>query len=466
MSSTESRPSPATGKYLTAPVSSTEMPKGIPYIVGNEAAERFSYYGLLAILAVFLTTHLRGPSGELAPLDENTANEWQHYFMAAVYAFPILGAILSDWLFGKYRMIISVSVLYVLGHAVLALMDFPRFTGIDPRYLLGLGLALIAIGAGGIKPCVSAHVGDQFGEQNQHLITKAFGWFYFSVNLGATISMPLTPWLLARFGPGWAFGVPGIAMAIAAFVFWLGRYKFVHIPAGGRAFVRETFGDDGLRAIGNLVPLYIFIIPFWCLFDQTHSVWVHQATRMYLMGFDPDVLPAQMQVVNSIFVLVFIPLFTYVVYPFLGRFFVVTPLRKIGIGLFITVAAFVIPSLIQESIDAGGAPHIGWQFLAYALMTAAEIMVSITGLEFSYTQAPRRMKSFVMGVFLLSITLGNLFTAQINGYIVAQKAAGNNFLEGARYFWFFTGVMAVTAVLFVFWSQFYRGRTFIQGEQD
>ena len=87
-----------------------KCPSGIPYIVGNEAAERFSYYGMLAILFVFLTEHLRDASGNLAPLDENTANEWQHNFMAAVYAFPIVGAILSDWLFGKYRTIISVSL--------------------------------------------------------------------------------------------------------------------------------------------------------------------------------------------------------------------------------------------------------------------------------------------------------------------------------------------------------------------
>ena len=459
------------GRYLTTPIASSEMPPGIPYIVGNEAAERFSYYGLLAIIAVFLTKYLRDVSGNLAPMDENAANALQHDFMAAVYAFPIIGAILSDWLFGKYRMIVSVSLLYVAGHAILAFMDFPQITGIGPKTLFVVGLALIAMGAGGIKPCVSSHLGDQFGEQNKHLITKAFGWFYFSINLGSTVSMPLTPWLLEYYGPAWAFGVPGIAMAIAAVVFWIGRYKYVHIPPAGNAFFRETFSRDGLRAVANLVPLYLFIIPFWCLFDQTHSQWVHQAKHMgmdhvELIGLDPKVLPAQMQTVNAILVMAFIPLFTYVIYPFLGRFFEVTPLRKIGIGLFVTAIAFVVPSLVQREIDAGGAPHIAWQLLAYALITAGEIMVSITSLEFSYTQAPRKMKSFVMGVYLLSITAGNLFTSEVNERIAESKAAGNTLLEGANYYWFFTIVMAVTAVLYVIFSQFYRGRTYIQGEAD
>jgi POT family proton-dependent oligopeptide transporter len=453
-------------KYRTTPYDIETMPPGIPYIIGNEAAERFSYYGLLAILAVFFTHYLRDVSGTLAPMDENTANEWQHNFMAAAYAFPIVGAILSDWLFGKYRTIIFVSMLYVAGHATLALADFPTITGIDPRSVIFIGLALIAIGAGGIKPCVSAHVGDQFGKNNAHLLPKAFGWFYFSINLGSTISMPLTPWLLKHYGPGWAFGVPGLAMAFAAFVFWLGRYRFVHIPPGGSKFFQEVLSNDGLRAIANLIPLYLFIIPFWCLFDQTHSSWVHQAKKMNLLGFDPEVLPSQMQTVNAILVMAFIPLFTYGLYPLLGRWFAVTPLRKIGIGLFLTAASFTIPSLIQVSIDAGGAPHIGWQVLAYMLMTAAEVMVSITALEFSYTQAPRKMKSLIMGVYLLSVTLGNLLTAQVNSFIADQRAAGNTYLDGANYFWFFTIVMSVTAGLYVVWSQFYRGQTYIQGDDQ
>jgi POT family proton-dependent oligopeptide transporter len=452
-------------KYRTSPVLSPDMPSGIPYIVGNEAAERFSYYGVIAILALFLTDHLRNVSGALAPMDEHIANEWQHNFIAAVYAFPFVGAIVSDCIWGKYKTIIRVSLLYCLGHAILALMDFPQLTGIDPRMLLMVGLGCLAVGAGGIKPCVSANVGDQFSRENQHLIAKAFGWFYFSINLGSTVSMPLTPWLLAEYGAGWAFGVPGIAMAVATLVFWLGRHKFVHIPPGGMGFFREMFSGDGLRAIFNLVPLYLFLIPFWSLFDQTHSSWVHQAKRMYLAGFDPEKFPAQLQTVNAVMVLAFIPLFTYGVYPLLGRWFTVTPIRKIGIGLFVAALAFMVSSLIQQNIDAGGAPHFLWQILAYAVITSAEIMVSITALEFSYTQAPRKMKSLIMGVFLLSMTFGNLFTAQVNKYIADQKEAGRIVLEGADYFWFFTIVMFVTAVVYVVWSQFYRGGTYIQGEE-
>jgi POT family proton-dependent oligopeptide transporter len=456
-------------KYRTTPIQSTQMPPGVPYIIGNELAERFSYYGMSGILFAFLTGHLIDASGNRTPMSAEQAKEWTHYFIGAVYAFPIVGAIVSDWLLGKYRTIVSVSLLYCVGHAVLAVMDYPQLTRVEPRWMLAIGLALISMGAGGIKPCVSAHVGDQFGKANEHLIAKAFGWFYFSINLGSTFSMLLTPWLLDHpsFGPAWAFGVPGVVMALATFVFWLGRHKFVHIPPAGNKFFAETFSRDGMRAILNLIPLYLLIFPFFTLFDQTHSSWVDQAKEMDCVVFGYKLLPSQIQAINPILILILIPLFSYVVYPMLGRMFEVTPLRKIAIGLFVTAASFAIIALAQQRIDAGQTPHFTWQLVAYVVITAAEVMVSITALEFSYTQAPKKMKSLIMGVYLLvAIALGNFFTAWVNAYIKEQKSQGSVVLEGANYYWFFTAVMLATACIFIIFMQFYRGRTYIQGEDQ
>jgi len=121
-------------------------------------------------------------------------------------------------------------------------------------------------------------------------------------------------------------------------------------------------------------------------------------------------LPSQLQAVNPLFILLFVPLFSYLIYPAIDRVFPLTPLRKIGLGMFLTVPAFAISGLIQVWIDGGATPSIGWQVLAYGLLTAAEVMVSITCLEFSYTQAPPSIKSIVMSLYLASIALGNEFT--------------------------------------------------------
>ena len=454
-------------KYLTKPTATTRMPSGIPYIIGNEAAERFSYYGMSGILFVFLTEYLKDKSGGSSHMSPEKAREWVHYFIAAVYAFPILGAILSDSVWGKYRTILCVSLLYCFGHGLLAIMDYPSITDIEPKWMMAAGLVCLAVGAGGIKPCVSAHVGDQFGKLNQHLITKVFGWFYFSINIGAVLAMIVCPRLLEHYGPAWAFGVPGVLMALATLTFWLGRNKFVHIPPGGKGFLKEALSAKGIRAIMNLIPLYLFIFPFFMLFDQTHSAWIEQAKSMNndFVFYKP--LPAELQSVNPALILLFIPLFTYFVYPGVNRVFTLTPLRKIGIGLFLAAASFAIIALAQQRIDAGHTPHMMWQVVAYIVLTAGEVMVSITALEFSYTQAPKKMKSFVMGLYLLvAIALGNIITAQINGYLHTQKEAGAPMLQGANYYWFFTIFMIIAAVLYVIWSQFYRGGTFIQGESE
>lgn len=396
------------------------MPPGIPYIISNEAAERFSFYGMRTILVIFMAKYLWLMDGKGGtPMSNAEATEHYHSFAAWVYFTPLFGALLSDIFLGKYRTIIVLSVVYCLGHAALACMGMFG----QSQWWLFAGLALICLGSGGIKPCVSAHVGDQFGSRNSHLITRIYNWFYFSINLGSFVSTLLTPWLLQWYGPHWAFGVPGVLMAIATVLFWMGRNKFVHVPAGGLKFFRELFSREGLFALAKLIPLFLFIAAFWALYDQTGSSWVFQAAQMDRNFLGTTWLESQIQAVNPILILTFIPLFTFAVYPAIGRVFRLTPLRKIGIGFVLMVATFGLSALIQTWIDGGGKPSIGWQFLAYALITASEIMVSIVGLEFAYTQAPKNMKSMIMSLYLLSVFVGNMLTSRINHHIQIPSAA-------------------------------------------
>lgn len=439
--------------YQTAPSPTRGMPPGIPYIIGNEAAERYSFYGMRAILVIFMTKYLMGSGGELDVMSEDQAKAWFHTFVTAVYFFPFLGAIVADGFLGKYRTIILLSVIYCLGHLTLALDE--------TRTGLVLGLGLIAVGAGGIKPCVSAHVGDQFGRTNAYLFPKVFGWFYFSINVGALMSILFAEPLLERFGPSVAFGVPGVLMAIATFAFWMGRKVFVHIPAGGVGFLKELFSKDGLAALGKLFIIYAFIAMFWALFDQQGSAWVLQAEKMD-KNFIIEWGASQFQWLNPALVLLFIPLFNRVIYPAMDKIWPLTPLRKIGLGLFLTVPAFLLPAWLETRLAAGEHVNISWQITSYVVMTAAEILVSITALEFSYTQAPKKMKSLVMGAFFLSVSLGNLFTAGVNFFI--QNPDGTSKLAGANYYLFFAATMFITAVLFVPVAMWFKERTYIQDE--
>ena len=425
-------------RYRTEALPINGNPPGIPFIIGNEAAERFSYYGMRAVLVVFMTQHLMGADGRPAPMSEAEATGWFHLFVSATYFTPLLGALLADGWLGKYRTILALSVVYCLGHLVLALDD--------TRSGLLLGQSLIALGAGGIKPCVSAHVGDQFAPTNRHRLSRIYSWFYFAINAGAFSSMLITPWLMSRHGPAAAFAVPGLLMALATVLFWLGRHQFAHVPAAGGAALRLALAPEGRQALKRLGLIYPFVAVFWALFDQTGSSWVLQARHMdpVMLGF--TVLPSQIQAANPLLILLLTPLFFYGLYPALERHVRLTPLRRIGIGMLLASLSFVLAAWLQTRIDAGGRPSLGWQLLDYGILTSAEILVSITCLEYSYTQAPRLLKSLVMAFYLLSVAAGNMFTSTVNFLMIGPDGVSR--LHGAAYFWLFAGLMLATAVLF------------------
>lgn len=474
--------------YLTAPPKLTTWPPGVPYIIGNEAAERFSYYGMNSILTIFMTKYLLDKMGHLSVMPAAAAEFWYHSFVSVLYILPLIGAVLADAVFGKFKVVFWLSIVYCLGHATLALIGSSVAHTIEPRYLLALGLILIAMGAGGIKPCVSTNVGDQFGETNKHLLPKLFNWFYFSINAGSAFSTLLIPWLLepytadpngfiARMGPSVvsflenprlhspdiAFGLPGIFMLLATIFFWAGRRKFVHIPpVGVRAYAAAIFDRDTGKTILNVLMPVPFVAVFWALWQQNFSSWIVQAESMDRHLFGIEWLSSQIQTVNPLFILIMLPVFAYAVYPLVEKVIPLTPLRKMGAGLFVTAASFFMVAVIQKWIDAGDKPSIIWQVWAFVILTVGETLVSPVHLEFSYTQGPVKMKSLIMCTYLLAISLGNQLTAVVNWFI--QNPDGSLKLQGASYFMFFVWVMLGTAVLFAVVTPFYKGRTFLQDQ--
>ena len=479
----------AKSEYLTSPPKISGWPPGVPYIIGNEAAERFSYYGMNSIVVIFWTTYLVNKAGQPAHMSTEEADAWYHTFVSALYFLPLLGGILADAFFGKFWVVFWLSIVYCAGHGVLALMGSAVAHVIDPVWLSAIGLFLIALGAGGIKPCVSTNVGDQFGETNKHLLPKLFNWFYFTINAGSAFSTILIPFLLNPYkadpdgliarllpasvvsflenprlhSPDIAFGLPGIFMVIATIFFWAGRKKFVHIPpTGGRNYAHEIFNRQTGKVLLHILLPVPFVAMFWALWQQNFSSWIVQAKSMDRHFLGIEWLPEQIQTVNPLFILIMLPLFSYVVYPAVEKVVKLTPLRKIGAGLFVTAASFFIVALIQTKIDGGARPGIAWQIWAFVILTAGETLVSPTHLEFSYTQAPVKMKSLVMCTYLFAISLGNQFTAFVNFFI--QNPDGSVKLQGTSYFMFFVWVMLGTAVIFAIVAPFYKGRTYLQDQ--
>ncbi len=553
--------------HRTAPDhTSTSWPRSFPFIIANEGCERFSFYGMRGILKTYLTL-MYVMQGMPEGLAANKGTAMYHFFNFGVYATPIVGAVLADRFFNKYRTILWVSLIYCAGHACLALFE-GNLAGIY------LGLVLISVGAGGIKPCVSAHMGDQFGRANRTKVERAFQAFYFIINFGSLFATIIIPWImdsevLKARGLNWsvAFGVPGVLMGIATLFFWLGNKNYVVVPAnpGGKLGMLDVLSsvlllmpwvvlilpieadgiapgtilafklvglaastllglvlfqvrqnqqaDDGFLAVmiyslrakllkhelpplpsasngmnavgadmaGNLrhhwffgpaakrfgqeaaegpmavlkvVTVFLMVSVFWALFDQHSSSWIDQAEMMDREIWGMTVLPQQVGALNPALVMLLIPLVSFVIYPGITKLgFEMRPLRRMTVGMFIAATAFVSAALIQKQLDAGVHLHIGWQMVSYILITVAEVMISVTGLELAYTQAPRRMKSTITSFWQLTVALGNALA----GILFSSMNLG---LES--FFWLFAGLMTVAALLFALRAAFYTYKEFPQ----
>lgn len=436
------------------------FPKQIKYIIGNEAAERYSFYGMKSILVVFMTTSLL--------MDKNQAVSNYHIFSAACYLTPLFGAWLADRYLGKYKTIMTLSLFYCVGHGILSIWE--NALG------LTIGLGFIALGAGGIKPCVSAHVGDQFQAGQEALLRKVFDLFYWMINFGSFFSTLLTPWTYQKYGAGVAFGIPGILMALATLIFWMGRKYYVHVPPSGpnphsfwiilknilihgKEKALQIHGQqkmEGVKAVFGVMSIFVWITLFWSLFEQHGSTWTLQAQQMdrQIAGF--QLHEAQIQALNPIIVLLFIPLFSLVIYPTIEKLGIrLTPLRKMSSGMILAGSAFAFAAFIQQKLELGQNVSVLWQVVSYGLITSSEILVSITGLEFAYTQAPREMKSTVMSLFFITVFLGNTLTAimsKLNTFPVASSS----------YFLFFAGLMLLAGILFSINAHFYKMRNYME----
>lgn len=450
-----------------AQATDNRFPPQIKYIVGNEACERYSYYGMRSILVVFMI--------QVLLIQEADATSIYHLFAGACYLFPLLGAFLADRIWGKYKTILYLSLVYCAGHAVLAIWE-------TKMGLYG-GLALIALGSGGIKPCVSAHVGDQFRADQSHLLKKVYELFYFMINFGSFFSTLVTPWTLKEFGPSVAFGIPGVLMFIATIVFWMGRHEFVHVPPtkgdghglmnvlasairnrkAGQSFLDGALKDhsqehvDGAKAVLDIAKLYAAISVFWALFDQHGSSWVIQAMAMDLNFMGIQFEASQIAAWNPIMVMGLIPLYSMGIYPMLDKLGLkTTPIRRMTWGMFVAAASFALVGFIQIWMDSSADKvNVMWQFFPYLIITCAEVMISITGLEFSYTQAPRSMKSAIMSIWLLTVFFGNLITAyvsKVNFFPVASTG----------YFMFFAALMGVFAVIFWYMGKNYKVKNYME----
>ena len=432
------------------------FPRSIAFIVGNEFAERFTFYGIKAVLFLFMTDYKRWNSDEATAL--------LHSFNMMAYFMPLFGSVLADSYWGKFKTILYLSLLYCGGSIMIAVSAIP---GMNDKLTM-LGLLLLAIGTGGIKPNVSSFGADQLINAPKY-VPLFFSMFYFSINAGSVISMFFTPILrgdLHCFGrqdcfPA-AFGVPALFMLLATFIFFAGKREYLMVPPSNSNLLTQLFeiissafvgyvGDVREKGFKNadfwlhpisegfprkrvfefkaLMHVFQVMLPlplFWALYDQQGSRWTAQAQLMNPHFIGLTIKPDQMPTSNAVLILAFIPLFNRFLYPLsmlLPSFlqFHNKPLRKMGLGMLLCGCSFIYSAFLQMAVDAhpydvndaNSGISISWQFGQYVIVTASEILFSITGLEFAYSESPVSLKSMAQAGWLLTVAVGNLIVVII-----------------------------------------------------
>ncbi|XP_067109443.1 solute carrier family 15 member 1 [Osmerus mordax] len=371
-------------------------PISIFFIVVNEFCERFSYYGMRAVLVLYFRYFLRW--------DDDLATSIYHAFVALCYLTPILGAIVADSWLGKFKTIIYLSIVYAIGQVVMAISAIHDITDTDrdgiPNNmtfhvtLSMVGLFLIALGTGGIKPCVAAFGGDQFQDHQEKQRSTFFSVFYLCINAGSLLSTIITPVLRGQECGIYsqqkcyplAFGVPAALMVVALVVFIIGSGMYYKAEPQGNIMLdvckcisfavknrfrhrssqypkRQHWMDWAeekyeklliaqIKMVLKVLFLYIPLPMFWTLFDQKGSRWTLQATTMNgdfgLLILQPD----QMQTVNPILILTLVPIMESVIYPLIKKCGLnFTPLKRMTVGMFLAAMAFVCAGVIQIQID-------------------------------------------------------------------------------------------------------------------
>jgi POT family proton-dependent oligopeptide transporter len=391
-----------------APVVREKHPKGLFLLFGVEMWERFSYYGMRALLVLFLVDKSHGGMG----WSKEAAQHLYGNYSFLVYLLPVGGGWLADRFIGTHRSLLIGSVIIAAGHFSLAIPS-------PSTFLLGLGL--IILGTGFFKANVSTMVGQLYRE-NDPRRDGGFTIFYMGINLGGLLGPLVCGGLAAspRFGWHWGFGAAGVGMVIGLFMYVLLKERYLPgiglPPARNRAagdpkaveVAAEPARANERSHVIALFVIYAFIIFFWVAFEQAgSSMNLFAAERTQLSFSGHAIPPAWFQSVNPATILVFAPIFS-AMWVALGRRGrdPSTPAKMAG-GLALLGGGFVLLVAGARLSDAGALVSPGWLLGAYVLHTYGELCLSPIGLSMVTRMAPRKHVSLFMGLWFVATAVAD-----------------------------------------------------------
>jgi POT family proton-dependent oligopeptide transporter len=382
-------------------------PIGLPILFFTEMWERFSFYCMLSILALYMNE----------ALGFSTATVGQIYgaYIGLVYFSPLFGGLLADRVLGFSRAIMLGAVAMALGHFLLAFPPLPTFFA---------GLACLIIGNGLFKPNISTLLGNLYRDRPEKR-DEAYNIFYMGINVGAFFSPLVAAYLRNTYGWHYAFGAAGIGMIISMIIFALFRKHVAGGETRGQAVSKNeivlTPAQEKAR-ISALLLVFAVVIVFWMAFHQngyTLTFWARDATDASAMpSWAKDTTGERLageltQAINPMFVLLFTPLVVWIWSALRRRKLEPSTAAKIGIGMLLTAAAYTIMTGAGLFGGDTGRVSILWLVSTYAVITMGELLLSPMGLSLVNKLAPARMRGLLMGGWFAATAIGNYLSGLV-----------------------------------------------------
>jgi POT family proton-dependent oligopeptide transporter len=401
-------------------------PAGLFVLFLTEMWERFSYYGMRALLVLYMTKHLLADPrtaglvwgyGGLerilvhvfgAMTAQQMSSQIYGLYTGFVYLTPFFGGMLADRLLGQYRTVYIGAVLMAIGHF---------FMAIESAFLLGL--FFLIVGSGCFKPNISTQVGSLYPEGDPRR-DGAFTIFYMGINLGACFSPLVCGTLGQVLGWSWGFGAAGVGMLVGLAVYWLGsgliphRSSFKAAEEGARERAAQPFSRRDWIAVLALVAMCALNTMFWAVYEQqgnTMQLWADERTNWHVLGLS----------IPTTWYQSFNPAMIFMLAPLLSWFWLRQArsgrephsVSKLAIGYYLLGAAYLVMILAARAVPEGQRGSILWLVGATLLVTIGELYLSPVGLSLVTKVAPRKAVSMMMGVWFLS----NFFGNYLSGYL-------------------------------------------------
>jgi POT family proton-dependent oligopeptide transporter len=401
-------------------------PRALTFLFATEMWERFSYYGMRALLVLYMVKYLLDPQraggvvglGALrnalefvfGPLDvQPLASQIYGFYTGLVYLTPILGGLLADRVLGQRRTVILGAGLMAVGHFMMAF-----------EHLFLFALGVLILGNGAFKPNISAQVGSLYAPGDRRR-DGAFSIFYVGINLGAFLAPLVCGTLGEELGWHYGFGAAGVGMTIGLLIY---LFAAPTLPSG--AFANRKTAHAPLRtawqSIGALLLLFLPVSLFWGIYEQqgnTIVLWASEHTDRHALGFEIPV--TWFQALNPFMIFAFTP-FIVALWRRQGARGAST-VAKMAIGCFLAALAYLL--LVAAALISGGA-HASWLwlFVYFAILTVGELYLSPTSLSLVTKIAPLHLLSMMMGVWLATSFIGGFLAGYLGTFWSSMTKPG------------------------------------------